>query len=127
LQVLDKLVGTWKISGEADGEVTYEWLEGGFFLVLRGRMEREGKAYEYLGVIGYDRAPGAGKPADELTSRIYTSRGETLDYTSEADDENLTIWLGERARRRSTAAGGARTGTRSRAPGNGRAAVTRRR
>jgi hypothetical protein len=29
LKPLDRLVGTWKVSGEAEGETTYEWMEGG--------------------------------------------------------------------------------------------------
>jgi hypothetical protein len=28
-----RLVGTWEISGNVRGMVTYEWMEGGFFLV----------------------------------------------------------------------------------------------
>jgi hypothetical protein len=28
-----RLLGTWEISGEVRGTVTYEWMEGGFFLV----------------------------------------------------------------------------------------------
>lgn len=32
LKRLGKLVGTWKVSGEAQGQVTFEWMEGGFFL-----------------------------------------------------------------------------------------------
>ena len=75
LQVLDKLVGTWKVSGEADGETTYEWMEGGFFLIQHGVLEREGVKYTYRGFIGYDRAPGEAEPAEHITSRLYTSRG----------------------------------------------------
>ncbi len=94
LQVLDKLVGTWKVSGEADGETTYEWMEGGFFLIQHGVLEREGVKYTYRGFIGYDRAPGEAEPAEHITSRLYTSRGDTLDYTSETDGETMTIWFG---------------------------------
>lgn len=32
LKSLDRLVGTWKVSGEAQGQMRYEWKEGGFFL-----------------------------------------------------------------------------------------------
>ena len=37
LSTLDKLVGTWKLSGDTDGTVTYEWMEGGFFLFQTDR------------------------------------------------------------------------------------------
>lgn len=95
LQVLDKLVGTWKISGGAKGETTYEWMDGGFFLIQRGQVERDGQEFTYMQVIGYDRAPGA-EPADAITGRLYTSTGDTLLYTCEADDKTLTIWFGEK-------------------------------
>ena len=93
LAALDRLVGTWKISGEAHGETTYEWMEGRYFLIQRGKVEREGQTYTYAGFIGYERPPGA-EPADAITSRLYTSTGDTLDYTSEIDGNSLTIWFG---------------------------------
>ncbi len=93
LAALEKLVGTWKVSGEAQGETTYEWMDGGHFLLQRGVFERAGLKYAYRGVIGYDRAPG-GAPADTITERIYTSSGETLDYTSEIGERTLTVWFG---------------------------------
>jgi len=39
LKALDKLVGAWKVSGETAGTLTYEWMDGGFFLVARGDTE----------------------------------------------------------------------------------------
>jgi hypothetical protein len=33
VNALDRLVGRWKVSGGATGTVTYEWMEGGFFLL----------------------------------------------------------------------------------------------
>jgi hypothetical protein len=35
LETLGRLIGTWDVSGEAEGTVTYEWAEGGFFLFQR--------------------------------------------------------------------------------------------
>jgi len=93
LAALDKLVGTWKVSGEAQGETTYEWMAGGHFLLQTGVFERAGTRYAYRGVIGYDRQPGA-SPAEAITERIYTSSGETLDYTSEIGERTLTVWFG---------------------------------
>ncbi|MGI5242143.1 hypothetical protein [Dactylosporangium sp. CA-139066] len=29
MQSLDRLVGTWQLSGDSTGTVTYEWMEGG--------------------------------------------------------------------------------------------------
>jgi hypothetical protein len=31
LKNLDRLVGTWEMSGDVHGRVTFEWMEGGFF------------------------------------------------------------------------------------------------
>jgi hypothetical protein len=33
LKNLDRLVGTWEMSGEVQGKVAFEWMEGGFFLI----------------------------------------------------------------------------------------------
>jgi hypothetical protein len=91
----ERLVGTWKISGGSQGETTYEWMDGCFFLIQRGRVTREGEEFEYVQIIGYDRTPEAG-PGEEMVGRLYTSRGDTLRYVCEADDETMTIWFGER-------------------------------
>ena len=95
LRQLNRLVGTWKVSGESEGETTYEWMEGGHFLIQRGVVRRGGTRWTYLGVIGYEHAPGTER-ADAITSRIYTSQGDTLDYTSEMDGDSLTIWFGKK-------------------------------
>jgi hypothetical protein len=31
-----------------------------------------------------------------MTSRLYTTRGDTLDYTHEVDDKGVTSWFGEK-------------------------------
>ena len=33
LRRLDRLVGTWEVSGGLQGKVSYEWMEGGFFQI----------------------------------------------------------------------------------------------
>jgi hypothetical protein len=62
----DRLVGSWEVSGEAEGETSWEWMEGGFFLVQRGWSRREGNEQTYVQIIGYDRFPGSA-PAEEIT------------------------------------------------------------
>jgi hypothetical protein len=91
----DRLVGTWKVSGEAEGETSWEWMEGGFFLIQRGWMRREGTEQKYLQVIGHDRMPGS-EPADAITGRLYTSNGDTLNYVCELEGDTMTIWMGEK-------------------------------
>jgi hypothetical protein len=96
LKALDRLVGTWKISGPMDGETTYEWMDGGFFLIQRGQVQREDGPFTYVQIIGLDRGPEQTEPAGDIIGRLYSSRGDTLTYVSEADGETLTIWFGER-------------------------------
>lgn len=94
LGALDALVGSWTITGEADGESSYEWMGGGFFLLQRGRLTHGGQTHDFLEVIGLERGFAAAGPAEEITSRVYTTTGDTLDYVYEADEETVTIWGG---------------------------------
>src|SRR3712207_7861353 len=41
LKNLDRLVGTWEMSGEVGGRVTFEWMEGGFFLIQHVDLRSE--------------------------------------------------------------------------------------
>jgi hypothetical protein len=89
-------VGRWSVSGEAEGETTYEWMDGGFFLIQRGRLDHGGSKHAFIEMIGFERGFGATQPAADITSRVYTAEGDTLDYTYEVDDETVTIWGGAR-------------------------------
>jgi hypothetical protein len=40
LKSLEKLVGMWNLSGDTQGQITYEWMEGGFFLLQHVDMEQ---------------------------------------------------------------------------------------
>lgn len=91
----DRLVGSWKVSGETQGETSWEWMDGGFFLIQRGSTRREGVEQTYLQIIGCDRTPGT-EPADAITGRLYTNHGDTLGYVCELDGDTMTIWMGEK-------------------------------
>src|SRR5919204_265192 len=108
LKQLERLVGTWKMSGETQGEIRYEWFPGKHFLIARGRIDQLGKITEHIEIIGYDKPMGAEKPSDVLTSRLYTNSGDTLVYTHEIDDKTpelaLTLLESYRARYRPVAA-----------------------
>jgi hypothetical protein len=93
LKALNKLVGTWKASGETVGELTYEWMAGGFFLIARGDTEQGGQRTHHIEIIGYDHELGA-EPAGVMTSRLYTDRGDSLSYTHEVDEKAVTSWFG---------------------------------
>jgi hypothetical protein len=92
LKSLDRLIGTWRVSGEADGTVTYEWAEGGFFLFQH--VDLGGS--KGLEIIGHEQMYGE-PPSADIKSRYYGfSSGETLEYTYELVDDTLRIWSGER-------------------------------
>ena len=95
LKALEKLVGTWKVGGDTKGQLSYEWLPGGFFLIARGDTEQGGQRTQHIEIIGYDHGVNA-EPSNVMTSRLYTDRGDTLGYTHEVDDKGVTTWFGER-------------------------------
>lgn len=96
LKALDKLVGTWELSGDVGGTVTYEWMDGGFFLIQRVNMVQEdGQETTGIEVIGHERAMGA-EPSADIKSRFYSGTGETLDYVYALEGDTLMIWFGER-------------------------------
>jgi hypothetical protein len=94
LRALDALIGEWTITGEAQGQSSYEWMDGGFFLLQRGTLKHGDRTNQFLEVIGFERGFEATGPAEEITSRVYTTTGDTLDYVYEADAESVTIWGG---------------------------------
>jgi hypothetical protein len=95
LKGLDRLVGTWEVSGGAQGKATYEWMEGGFFLVQRVDLEQYGQRVKGIEIIGHERPFGA-EPSQDIKSRFYDNTGNTLDYVYELEGDTLTIWGGER-------------------------------
>jgi len=94
LAALDRLVGTWKVTGGVEGTVTYRWLDGGFFLIQDVRLDQYGEGITGMEVIGRERTFGAEAPSAEIKSRFYGRNGETLDYVYELDGDVLTIWGG---------------------------------
>ena len=96
LNSLDKLVGTWKVSGpDIKGKVTFEWMEGSFFLIQHFDFIQGGHKVKGMEVIGHLQ-PFGEEPSKDIRSRIYDTMGNTFDYTYEVNDETLTIWGGEK-------------------------------
>jgi hypothetical protein len=96
LKSLDRLIGTWKQSGEVEGEITYEWMEGGFFLIQHVDLMQYGNKIKGMEIIGHEATFGA-EPSTEIKSRFYSFLdGMTLDYVYEMEGDILTIWGGEK-------------------------------
>ena len=96
LKNLDRLVGIWKQSGGVEGEIVYEWAEGGFFLIQRVDLVQDGQKIKGIEVIGHEQVFGA-EPSQDIKSRFYSFLdGMTLDYVYEIEGDTLTIWGGER-------------------------------
>ena len=95
LKCLNKLVGTWNVSGpDIKGQVTFEWMEGGFFLMQHVHFNHSGRQIAGIEIIGYDLPFGAEAPSEHIKSHWFGNTGETFEYTYEVDDETLTIWGG---------------------------------
>lgn len=96
MKALERLVGTWDTSGGIKGTVTYEWMDGGFFLIQRVDMFKDDHAIKGIEIIGHEQLFGADAPSEDIKSRYYGSDGSTFDYVYEMDGDTLTIWGGEK-------------------------------
>jgi hypothetical protein len=96
LKSLDRLVGTWKVSGpDIAGQVAFEWLEGGFFLIQHFDFVQSGHPVKGIEISG--RLQGFGEaPSADIQSRSYDNTGNTFDYVYENDDDSLMIWGDEK-------------------------------
>lgn len=97
LKSLDRLVGTWNVSGpDIEGQVRFEWMDGGFFLLQHVDFIHGGHKIKGLEIIGYDRPFGAEGPSENIKSHWFDAEGNTFDYTYEVNNQTLTIWGGEK-------------------------------
>ena len=95
LKTLERLVGTWNVTGGAHGVVTYEWMEGGFFMMQHFNLIHDGRKIKGIEIIGHLQVFGE-KPSEDIKSRVYDTVGNTLDYVYEVTDDTLMIWGGEK-------------------------------
>jgi hypothetical protein len=93
LEPFDALIGTWDTEAThtllpdvvVPGSVTFEWLEGGRFLIQRSRNEHE-LFPDAICVIG---APESG---DGLVLEYFDSRGVRRTYGISLEDGVLRMW-----------------------------------
>jgi hypothetical protein len=96
LRALDRLAGAWRISGDAEGQVRWEWTEGRRFLLQHIDIVQGGRTIKGLEVIGHLH-PFDGERSADIHSRVYSLLdGLTLDYVYECEGDTLTIWGGEK-------------------------------
>ncbi|MEZ4671106.1 MAG: hypothetical protein R3E39_24645 [Anaerolineae bacterium] len=92
---LDRLVGTWEISGPSiNGQVEYEWMEGCYFLCQKFDLIHDGRVVKGIEIIGHSREFGSEKPGNDINSHVFDTVGNTLNYVYELEDNVLTIWGG---------------------------------
>jgi len=89
---LDVLIGTWDTTathpafdGVVPGSTTFEWLEGGHFLVIRSRAEHE-QFPDAIWVVG---PPEAG---EEILAEYFDSRGVRRSYGVSIEGGVLRMW-----------------------------------
>lgn len=88
LKKLDRLVGKWKICGpKVGGCVTYEWMEGGFFLIQRFDLNYEGEGHKGMEYTGFD------EDTRTLHSHLMETKGGNFTYTYDLEDDTLSILL----------------------------------
>lgn len=95
LSQLDRLAGEWELSGDTTGTTSYEWMEGGFFLVQKLDMQLFGRRVRVTEIIGHLK-PFGQQASTDIHSRAYDADGNTFDYVYEPDGDALTVWGGEK-------------------------------
>jgi hypothetical protein len=94
LRRLDRLVGRWTMEGNLvgsgekniNGETTFRWLPGGFFLEQRARIDFIGLQIDALELIGYD------PESDSFPSTVFSGFSPTpLPYRWDVRGDAVTI------------------------------------
>jgi hypothetical protein len=94
LRRLDRLVGRWTMEGNLlgsdekniNGETTFRWLPGGFFLEQRAHIDFMGLQIDALELIGYD------PETDSFPSTVFSGFSpEPLPYRWDVLDDAVTI------------------------------------
>ena len=70
MKKLEKLIGTWQLSGDTTGTVKYEWLEGGFFLIQKVNMILFGREIIATEIIGHLH-PFGEEPSQDIHLRDF--------------------------------------------------------
>jgi hypothetical protein len=91
LRQLQPLIGRWRIEGpDVQGEVVYEWMEGGFFFIQRFDLVNFGNRYKGVEYSGWDDDTGT------VRSRLMGTDGSRFTYTYALEDGVHYYWFGEK-------------------------------
>ena len=91
LHRLEPLIGRWKLSGpDVDGEITYEWMEGGFFLIQRFDLVNFGQRHKGIEYAGWD------DETSTVRSRLMGTDGSRFTYTYAIEGNVYYYWFGEK-------------------------------
>jgi len=91
LRQLDRLVGTWKIAGGLlEGITTFEWMDGGFFLLQHVDARAGGRRIKGTEYIGFD------EDTQTLRSHYMDVHGANFTYTWEIDADTIKTWFGDK-------------------------------
>ncbi len=101
LRRLDPFIGTWSMQGkeaneygEIRGTLSFEWMEGGYFLLQHVDLDHAGHPVKGIEVIGYGR-DWEGRAPKDCTSHFFDNDGNHFEYIYEVgDDGTVTIWGG---------------------------------
>ena len=90
LRQLDRLIGRWQVTGSlVQGFMTYEWMEGGFFLIQHVDAEAGDRQIRGVEYIGFD------EDTQTLRSHYMDVHGANFTYTWEIDGDTIRIWFGD--------------------------------
>jgi hypothetical protein len=91
LKTLNRLIGKWRMSGpEVDGQISYEWMEGGFFMIQRFDLKNFGNPHKGIEYSGFD------EETQTIRSRLMGTDGSRFTYTYEMDEDTLFYWFGNK-------------------------------
>lgn len=91
LKTLDRLVGRWRMSGpDVSGEISYRWMEGGFFLIQEFDLVNYGQRAKGIEYAGFD------EDTQTIRTRLMGTAGERFTYTYQMDGDTLYYWFGDK-------------------------------
>jgi hypothetical protein len=91
LKSLQRLIGKWRMTGpEVEGQISYEWMEGGFFLIQHFDLVNSGTRAKGVEYACFD------EDTKTIRSRLMGTDGARFTYTYEMDGDTLFYWFGDK-------------------------------